>query len=122
MARLFFFLGSVFAGLAVVMGAWGAHSDMFGEVQMLWIDKGVRYQMFHGLALLCTSLLIGSHKRLPWLAVVAGGCFIGGIVLFCGSLFYMAVSSTDLGLVTPAGGILFLLGWLCLALSAPGRK
>jgi uncharacterized membrane protein YgdD (TMEM256/DUF423 family) len=122
MARLFFFLGSVFAGLAVVMGAWGAHSDMFDEVQMLWIDKGVRYQMFHGLALLCTSLLIGTHKKLPKLAVAAGCCFIGGIVLFCGSLFCMAVSSTDLGLVTPAGGILFLIGWSLLAVSAPGGK
>jgi uncharacterized membrane protein YgdD (TMEM256/DUF423 family) len=122
MARLFFFLGSVFAGLAVVMGAWGAHSEMFSEVQMLWIDKGVRYQMFHSIALICTALLIGSHRNMPKLAVAAGGCFVGGIVLFSGSLFWMAVSSTDLGLITPAGGILFLLGWLCLAFSAPGRK
>jgi uncharacterized membrane protein YgdD (TMEM256/DUF423 family) len=122
MARLFFFLGAVFAGLAVVMGAWGAHSDMFSEVQVVWMDKGVRYQMFHSLALLCTALLIGSHRNTPKLAVAAGGFFVGGIVLFCGSLFCMAVTSTDLGLVTPAGGILFLLGWLCLAFSAPGRK
>lgn len=122
MARLFFFLGSVFAGLAVVMGAWGAHSDVLGEVQMLWIDKGVRYQMFHSLAILCSALLIGSHKKIPVLAVAAAGCFVGGIVLFSGSLYCMAVSSTDLGLVTPVGGLLFLLGWLCLAFSAPGKR
>ncbi len=122
MARFFFLLGAVFAGLAVAMGAWGAHSEMFNEVQTLWIDKAVRYQMFHSLALLCTALLIASHRRTPLLAVIAGGCFLGGILLFCGSLYWMAVSSIDLGLITPAGGILFMVGWLFLALSAPGKK
>ena len=122
MARLFFLLGAVFGGLAVAMGAWGAHSEMFNEVETLWIDKAVRYQMFHSLALLCTSLLIASHRRTPVLAVTAGGCFLGGIVLFCGSLYCMAVSSTDLGLITPAGGILFMVGWGFLAFSAPGKN
>ena len=122
MARLFFFLGSVFAGLAVVMGSWGAHSTALGEVQTLWIDKGVRYQMFHALALLCTALLIGSHKKTPKMAMAAGLCFISGIVLFSGSLYWMALSSVDAGFIPPAGGILFLLGWALLAFSAPGKK
>lgn len=122
MARLYFFLGSLFAGLAVVMGAWGAHSSYFGEAQTLWIDKGVRYQMFHALALLCTALLIGSSRKTPKLAVAGGMCFIGGIVLFSGSLYSMALTTIDFGLVTPTGGILFLVGWACLALCAPGGR
>jgi uncharacterized membrane protein YgdD (TMEM256/DUF423 family) len=122
MARLFFLLGSLLAGISVVMGSWGAHADIFDEVQTLWIDKAVRYQMFHSLALLCTSLLIASQKKPAKPALLAGFCFLGGIVLFCGSLYFMAVSSVDAGLVTPAGGILFLIGWLCLALCGPGRK
>ena len=122
MARLFFMLGALLAGASVVMGSWGAHSAVFDEVQTLWIDKGVRYQMFHSLALLCTSLLLATHKKIAKLALAAGFCFLGGIVLFSGSLYFMAISSIDVGYVTPAGGILFLLGWFCLAFSAPGTK
>ena len=122
MIRLFFLLGSLSAALSVVMGSWGAHSEVFDEVQSLWIDKGVRYQMFHSLALLCTSLLLASHKKVAKMAVAAGFCFIGGITLFSGSLYFMAISSVDAGYITPAGGILFLLGWIFLACSAPAKK
>lgn len=122
MARLFFFLGSLLAGLSVIMGAWAAHSGTFNEMQMVWMEKGVRYQMFHSLAILCTGLLLASHNRLQILAVAAGIFFLGGIVLFSGSLYCMSVSTIDLGLITPAGGILFLMGWVCLALSAPGKR
>lgn len=122
MSRIFFLAGALLAGLSVVMGSWGAHSQVFDEVQSLWIDKGSRYQMYHSLALLCTSMLLASHKKMAKLALVAGFCFIGGIVLFSGSLYFMAISSVDAGYVTPAGGILFILGWLSLAFSAPAKR
>ncbi len=122
MARLFFLAGSLLAGLAVVMGAYGAHSSIFDEVQTLWIDKGVRYQMFHSLALICTSLVIASHKKIARTAILAGWCFLAGIILFSGSLYFMAISSTDAGFITPAGGVLFLLGWIFLALSGPAKR
>ena len=121
MARLFFFLGSLLAGLSVLMGAWSAHSGTFNEMQMVWMEKGVRYQMFHSLAILCTGLLLALQKRVQILAVAAGIFFLGGIVLFSGSLYWMSLTSVDVGLITPAGGILFLMGWICLALSAPGK-
>ncbi len=122
MARLFFLLGSLLAGISVAVGSWGAHSGLFNEMQSLWIEKGVRYQMFHSLALLCTSLLIASQKQPAKPAVLGGFCFLGGIVFFSGSLYLMAFSSVDAGYITPAGGILFLAGWLCLAACTPGRK
>lgn len=122
MGRLFFLTGSLFAGLAVLMGAYGAHSTVFDEVQTLWIDKGVRYQMFHALALLCTSLVITSQKKKATFALLAGWCFLGGTVLFCGSLYFMAISSTDAGFITPVGGMLFVIGWIFLALNGPGKK
>ena len=122
MARIFFFVGALFAGLSVIMGSWGAHSQVFDEVQSLWIDKGSRYQMYHSLALLCTSLVLSTHKKIAKLALLAGCCFIGGIVLFSRSLYFMAISSVDAGYITPAGGILFILGWLFLALSSPATR
>lgn len=105
-----------------MMGAYGAHSQVFDEVQSLWIDKGVRYQMFHALALICTSLLMATHKKVSIFALLAGLCFVGGIVLFSGSLYFMALSSMDAGYVTPAGGVLFIMGWILLCLTGPGKK
>ena len=122
MARLFFLCGCLLAGLAVIMGAWASHSDVFDEVQSLWIDKGVKYQMFHALALLCTSLVIASQKRVSFVAVLAGCCFLFGTLLFSGSLYFMAISSVDAGYLTPAGGLLFVAGWLLLALTGPGSR
>lgn len=120
MSRLFFFTGSVLAGMAVAIGAYGSHSNIFDEVQSLWIDKGVRYQMYHALALLCTSLLIASQKKAAKTAILAGFSFLGGIILFSGSLYFMAISSIDPGYVTPLGGVLFLVGWFFLAINVPG--
>ncbi len=122
MARLFFSAGSILAALAVVMGAVGAHSQAFDEVQTVWIDKGVRYQMFHSLALLCTALVLAFQNTTSTLAVLAGLCFLAGIALFSGSLYIMAFTSVDAGYITPAGGFLFMAGWLCLAVSGPGGK
>lgn len=122
MARLFFLCGCLLAAVSVVMGAWGAHSDVFDEVQTLWIDKGVRYQMFHSLALICASIVISSQKKTSIFAIGAGLCFLAGTVLFSGSLYFMAISSIDAGYLTPAGGFMFLAGWLLLALTGPGRK
>lgn len=122
MTRLFFLCGTLLAGMSVIMGAWGAHTDVFDEVQTLWIDKAVRYQMFHSLALICTSLVMATQKKVSLLAILAGCCFLAGVVLFSGSLYFMAVSSVDAGYVTPAGGVLFLAGWLLLALTGPGKK
>ncbi len=122
MSRLFFSAGSLLAAVAVVMGSVGAHSQAFDEIQRVWIDKGVRYQMFHALALLCTALLLPSGKKRQTMAVVAGCCFLAGIVFFSGSLYFMALTSVDAGYITPAGGFFFIAGWLCLAMCGPGGK
>ncbi len=122
MARLFFLLGALLGGFSVAIGAYGAHSNMFDEVQTLWIDKGVRYQMFHSVALLITSLIISSRKGKAGAAILAGWCFLCGIVLFSGSLYFMAMSSYDAGYITPMGGISFIFGWIFLAMTGPAKK
>ena len=120
MARIFFFIGAILAGLSVAMGAYGAHTDTFDEVQLLWVDKAVRYQMYHALGLILTSWVILHSRKIQSHAVAAGWCFLGGIFCFSGSLYLMAFFTLDLGYVTPLGGLLFMAGWILLALASPG--
>ena len=77
-------------------------------------ETGVRYHMYHALALVATALVMGrSSGRL---IVAAGWLFTVGIVLFSGSLYLLAFTGvTVLGAITPVGGVAFLLGWACLA-------
>ena len=120
MARLFFTAGTLLAALSVGMGAYGAHTAIFDEVQALWVEKGTRYQMYHAIGLILTALVL-SHSRKPQgQAIAAGCCFLAGIIFFSGSLYIMAFGSFDLGYVTPLGGMLFMAGWLLLALAGPG--
>ncbi len=120
LSRFFFFIAALLAGLSVAMGAYSAHSDVFDEVQLLWVDKGVRYQMYHALAMLITSLAMQNKRKTYLLLIFANLCFLSGILLFSGSLYVMAISSLDAGYITPTGGILFLAGWLLLAIGGPG--
>jgi uncharacterized membrane protein YgdD (TMEM256/DUF423 family) len=80
-------------------------------------ETGVRYQMYHALAILIVAL---AAARLDgWLIRAAGWLFTGGIVVFSGSLYALALSGvTILGAVTPIGGLAFLGGWACLVLAA----
>lgn len=120
MAYTFFLTGALLAGLSVAMGAYGAHAEMFDEVQALWIDKAVRYQMFHALALILTALAMANKRKFQIHLMSAGICFLAGTILFSGSLYLMAFSSFDAGYITPAGGFLFIFGWILLAVAGPG--
>lgn len=121
MAYLFFMLGSLLAGLAVAIGAYGAHTSILDEVQLLWVEKGARYQIYHALALLVTGLALANKRKFNTLLNAAGFCFIGGIALFSGSLYLMTATTFDAGYITPAGGLLFLAGWILLAIGGPGK-
>ena len=78
-------------------------------------ETGVRYHMYHTFAVLLIALAIG-HYGSSRLLVLAGWLLVGGILLFSGSLYALAITGvTTLGAVTPLGGLLFLAGWVCLA-------
>jgi uncharacterized membrane protein YgdD (TMEM256/DUF423 family) len=80
-------------------------------------ETGVRYHMYHALAIVATALVMGRLNG--WLVVSAAWFFTAGIVLFSGSLYLLALTGvTILGAVTPLGGVAFLLGWACLAYAA----
>jgi len=121
MARIFWVLGSIFAFLAVAAGAFGAHALRGSLPQSLLgiFETGARYQMYHALALLAVAW---AAERRPGAAVhAAGWLFVGGILLFSGSLYILSVTGVLwLGAITPVGGVAFLSGWALLGIS--GRR
>ena len=119
MDRTFLLLGAVLGFLAVGLGAFGAHGlrGRLSPDMLAVFETGVRYHMYHALALILTSLLMA--RMGGWLVNAAGWCFVGGILLFSGSLYALAISGvTMLGAITPIGGLAFLAGWACLAIAA----
>jgi uncharacterized membrane protein YgdD (TMEM256/DUF423 family) len=118
--RLFILTGCVFAFLAVALGAFGAHAlKQVLDQHMLQVYRtAVEYQQFHALGLIMTGLLCGQKTSELWLRI-AGFSMITGIILFSGSLYLLSVSGlTGFAIITPFGGLAFLVGWFCLAVSA----
>ena len=119
MDRTFLLIGALAGFVGVALGAFGAHG-LRGRLspEMLTVfETGVRYQMYHALALLATSALTTDASAR--LATVAGWCFAAGIVIFSGSLYALALTGiTTFGAITPIGGLAFLIGWVCLAAMA----
>ena len=114
--------GAVSAMLAVAAGAFGAHmlKEQVTDVALQTFETAARYQMYHALALLFAGRFL---VRRPHGALLAScWMFLFGTVLFSGSLYGLALTEVRwLGAVTPAGGALFLLGWLCLGVGALRR-
>jgi uncharacterized membrane protein YgdD (TMEM256/DUF423 family) len=101
--------------LAVSLGAFAAHGlkSKLTPDMMAIFETGVRYHVYHALALLAVGLI---SARWPGRGVnAAGWCFVAGVLIFSGSLYALALSGErKLGAITPIGGVLFLAGWLCL--------
>ena len=108
-------LGSGFCGLAVVIGAFVAHAlkGKFSDYGVSIFDKALFYHVFHALAILFISILEYNISELS-----LNGCillFSFGIILFSGSLYILAITEMKwLGMITPIGGIMFILGWCLL--------
>lgn len=113
--RLFFALGAASAFLAVALGAFAAHGlkARLAPDLLAIFEVGVRYQMYHALALLAVAW---ASTQWPHPAVAAGGwLFVAGTVVFSGSLYALTLSGVRwLGAITPIGGLAFLAGWACL--------
>jgi len=119
MPRLFLALAAVSAFLAVALGAFGAHGlrDRLTPDLLAIFEVGVRYHMYHALALIGVALAL---ERWPSPAIQwAGWCFLAGTLIFSGSLYVLALTGVRwLGAITPLGGVAFLAGWLLLAWGA----
>ncbi len=124
MERTYYLLAGVLGFLGVALGAFGAHglkkrlaSVPDGEQRMAWWQTGAQYHLIHALAV---GLAAPLSARAPG-GTIAGWLFLGGIVLFSGSLYTMTLTGKRaLGAVTPIGGVLFLAGWVAVVVAALG--
>ena len=115
MDRHGFTLGAIFAGIAVALGALGAHGlkNMVEESALQTWEVAVRYQFWHSLALLITAF--AAEKISTNACRLARRLFVIGILLFSGSLYGLTLGGPSwLGPVTPLGGLALLGGWIIL--------
>ena len=119
MMKFFLISGILLSGLSVALGAFGAHglkSKLSSEMLTVF-EVGVRYQMYHGLALCMTALMLRELTS-TWITGAGLGFFLG-TVIFSGSLYLLSTTGVKWwGAVTPVGGVILLLGWTCLAVGA----
>ena len=106
-------IGAISGCLVVIMGAFGAHAlkEILDDYGKSIYNKAVLYHMFHSIAILILGLI---NKIQPEIQLsIAGWSFLLGIILFSGSLYILAITGIkQLGMITPIGGILFIIGWI----------
>ena len=119
MERLFFGFGAILGFAGVLLGAFGSHvlRERLEPRLLEVFETGVRYQMYHALALLASA-----WACVQWpnsIAVWAGWFFLAGIAIFSGSLYVLTLSGLrGFGAITPLGGLALMAGWACLAWAA----
>jgi uncharacterized membrane protein YgdD (TMEM256/DUF423 family) len=113
-------LGAALMALAVLAGALGAHtlaSRFVAEHGAEWWEKAARYHALHALGLVGYGLFLRGRSRSSWPAC----CFAVGTLLFSGSLYAMALGAPRwLGMITPFGGTVWIVGWIGFAVQARG--
>lgn len=117
--RVLIAAGSISAFIGVALGAFGAHGlrKRLPEDLLAVFEIGVRYQLYHALALVGCGAAAG--RLAPGLLGWTGILFVLGTVVFSGSLYVLSLSGKRwLGAVTPLGGLALLAGWACLAWAA----
>lgn len=124
----FIVIGAIAAMLAVLLGAFGAHGlrNLVSPVELATYHTGVEYHFYAAFGLIVIGLLESRHTGgmaaptgrdlgLAW----AGWLMLAGIVLFSGSLYALTLTGMrSLGMVTPLGGVAFIVAWALLARSA----
>ena len=130
MHKNYLIAAAIFGGLAVALGAFGAHGleKITTDSKILHgYQTGVQYQLYHALALLAVGILSGkfSNRWIKW----AAASFITGIILFSGSLYlltFLKIQESNAvkfaGPVTPFGGLFLIAGWVFLLLSVVKQK
>lgn len=121
MHKGFLMTAALLGALSVIFGAFGAHAlrEIVQPAAASTFETGVRYQFYHAFALMFTGILFEKFPRKGLL--FAGYFFIIGIILFSGSLYTLTflkatgyVGMKSIGLVTPFGGLFFIVGWVSL--------
>lgn len=131
MKNRWLFISALSGFFYVAFGAFAAHAleSSLNEQALIWIEKGMKYQMFHTLALLGLGLFqIANNLQNPPACRAKAFNIIGvswtlGILLFSGSLYLLALGVSSIVWTVPIGGTLFLVGWSALIfISVKQRK
>lgn len=115
MAKFWFISAALSGFVCVALGAFGAHSlkNILDEYGKSIYETAVLYQMFHTVALFVVGVI--QHFDREASLSIAGWGFLAGIILFSGSLYFLATTGMKwLGAITPVGGVAFLFGWFWL--------
>jgi uncharacterized membrane protein YgdD (TMEM256/DUF423 family) len=110
--------GALLLALAVALGAYSAHAAKGAphpEAARL-LQTAVLYQFVHAIGIVFAGLLARQGTS-PWL-ISAGVLHFVGIVLFCGTLWMLALTMKSPGPAAPVGGMAFIAGWIALAVHA----
>jgi uncharacterized membrane protein YgdD (TMEM256/DUF423 family) len=124
MHRWFLIAAALIGALSVALGAFAAHGlkQVMPAEAVATFETGVRYQFYHAFALMAVAIL---YEKFPGaLLRWAGNCFQIGILLFSGSLYLLTalkatetVGSKNIGLITPLGGLFFIVGWMLMLIA-----
>ena len=108
-------IGSALAALAVTIGAFGAHGlkSRVSADDLVIFETGVRYQMYHSLALILLGLIgVNFQSNIVQLPAIL---FLAGIIIFSGTLYLIPLTGLRwFGAITPIGGSALILGWIVL--------
>jgi len=112
-------IGSIIAGKATILGAFGAHafkSYLENTGRLATYETAVKYQFYHAFALIAVGILIQLHPRHIRSFHRIGLLFVGGITVFSGTLYLLCLTGyTWLGIITPLGGASLISAWFWLA-------
>ena len=114
--RILLIIGSLFAALSVLLGAFGAHGlkNRLSMEDLAIFETAVRYQMYHALGILLMG--VASFYLTEKLVSIPAYFLILGIIIFSGSLFLLVFTNLKwFGAITPIGGLCLIIGWLLLA-------
>jgi uncharacterized membrane protein YgdD (TMEM256/DUF423 family) len=129
MQRTFFRTAAILAMFSVILGAFGAHvlKEYLTEQSLDSFQTATTYMMNHAIALFIVGKMYRHYKKKTM--VWAGNFFVMGIIMFSGSIYLSIVLKflgyeklTFVNLITPVGGLMFILGWLMLFISIPTRE
>ena len=114
--RILLIIGSLFAALSVLLGAFGAHAlkNRLSMEDLAIFETAVRYQMYHALGILLMG--VASFYLTEKLVSIPAYFMILGVIIFSGSLLLLVFTNLRwFGAITPIGGLCLIIGWLLLA-------
>ena len=108
--------GATLGLTAIVLGAFGAHAlkDVLSLQQLATFETGVKYQMYHALYLLFLGVnnkISGISKKIIYYFISFGTLFFSGSIYLLSTSNVTGINFKPIGIITPIGGLLLILGW-----------